>query len=71
MREQPVTHDELIDIALKAEKYNGAGRDTVLRLVARIRELEGQLRRTPVPSVTVQSIDPYETLHDTLAMRGT
>ncbi len=35
-----MTDQELTDIALNAEKYNGAGRDTVLKLVARVRYLQ-------------------------------
>jgi hypothetical protein len=39
-RGQAVTDQELTEIALNAEKYNGAGRDTVLKLVARVRYLQ-------------------------------
>ena len=35
-----MTDQELTDIALNAERYNGAGRDTVLKLVARVRYLQ-------------------------------
>lgn len=64
-----MTEQELTDIALKAERYNGAGRDTVLQLVARVRDL--QRRYEPKERGNGLTVDPFETLHDTLTMRGT
>lgn len=37
------THAELLEIAVNAERHNGAGRDTVLALVAEIHHLRRAL----------------------------
>jgi hypothetical protein len=38
-----LTEEELLGVAVAAEKYNGAGRDTVLRLIAEVRHLRNLL----------------------------
>ena len=39
-----MTDTELMEIALAAERYNGAGRDTVLRLIAEVHHLRKSLQ---------------------------